>query len=153
MLGGMPRALGSVLVILLASSGWVAGCTSDPLSTLRVTVRDAVTADPVTGARVEAATAARTHPLPWAYGFAQPPAASTIGHTDDLGEARVQHPANRPVRIAIFAPGYPIVTEIIDRPWVGREVVTAPAAAGRPGLSVEVETIHGSAAPAKRARR
>jgi hypothetical protein len=108
------RTLGAGLLALLLS-----GCASEPKAVLLVQVSDAGSGAPIAGAKVQAETAARNHPLSVSSLLGQTGPMTSTGFTDANGQATLEYLSGRPVRIAALSRGYPILTMTIEEPWLG----------------------------------
>lgn len=71
------------------------------------------------GAKVQAETAARNHPLSVSSLLGQTGPVTSTGFTDDDGRATLEYLSGRPVRVAALARGYPILTMTVEEPWLG----------------------------------
>lgn len=95
------------------------GCASEPRAVLHVQVSDAGSGAPIVGAKVQAETAARNHPLSVSSLLGQTGPVTSTGFTDDDGRATLEYLSGRPVRVAALARGYPILTMTVEEPWLG----------------------------------
>lgn len=107
-------AIGLVIALLLAG-----GCASEPRAQLRVDVSDAASGAPIVGAKVQAETLARNHPLAVSSLLGQTGPVTSTGFTDEAGRATLEYVVGRPVRVAALARGYAIVTLTVEEPWLG----------------------------------
>lgn len=127
--------------MILAAAMPAAACGTGNRTSLLISVEDAATGKPVAEARVSAETPARTHPLPWAYGFGATDPDRRQGTTDRLGRVRLEIPDARPVRVRASADGFQEAIGWIDQPWLGCSEFAVPSAGCGGVLTVRVEPV------------
>lgn len=112
------RPLLAYLMMTLTAAG-LGGCAGPDIAALSVLVTDQASGEPIPGAKVVADTPSRDHPLSFETLLGRTGPMLETAFTDDRGRAVVEYASGRPVRIGVLAPGFPLLIENIDQPWLG----------------------------------